>query len=823
MTDKDMLVCFGGIDPKYILMASPSDEILNGKSSSAKSDGFGKSLWLRLGALAAAIIMIVCAVPILLNRIPADSFIEGNYTEVLEQCDLAVFGTYKGKNENLNYSEYVFEVTEVFKGDVNHGEITVRSDKSFAFSDDEMEKHTESAGVAFEQDEEYFLTLKNEESEVIRFVSDQIIDVNDLGGALSGAEYLREFLERNGVTVDTSRKELKALLDYIFEGILPEEEREATEDILYQLASDEKSYKVTGYKGMDEYIIIPAEYEGLPVTEIGSNAFMNNPYIKSVRIPDSVQWIGDRAFESCAGLVSVNLPEKTRFPGFYVFADCRRLVSVDIQGDVWSLSTAIFQGCRSLKYINLPDSLVEIGHSAFEGCVSLEEIHIPESTMRIYDSSFMGCESLARITVDENNKHFHEEGNCLIETNTQSLILGCATSNIPDDESVTSIADRAFYRMDITEIVIPGNIKSIGIEAFGSCAELKTVKMLEGVEIIGEKAFFGCSSLEKIEIPDSIKRVDAYAIENMTDISRYNVYDNMCYLGNEGNPYALLVKVFDAEQRANVELPSSVKVIGDYAFYNAENLNSLILPSGVAGIGEKAFSGCLRLENLVIPSSIEWIGSNAFANCNSLNYNLHSNAKYLGNEENPYLVLVKADRTGMNEAEVSGRTKLIYDRAFENCSFMSKIFIPSSVKRIGHKAFDNCTALVQVEIESIEDWLKTDLSSFGSNPLVPMILTDIKGQKLCINGKVITSFKVADGVMRIEDNAFANFPTIEELVIPDSVTVIERSAFSGCSLLKRIVYGGTKEQWMALEADSYWSFSISLLYTVTCSDGVIEH
>jgi hypothetical protein len=154
---------------------------------------------------------------------------------------------------------------------------------------------------------------------------------------------------------------------------------------------------------------------------------------------------------------------------------------------------------------------------------------------------------------------------------------------------------------------------------------------------------------------------------------------------------------------------------------------------------------------------------------------------------------------------------------------MRKIFIPSSVKRIGQKAFYNCTALTQVEVESVEDWLKTDLSSFGSNPLVPMILTDIKGQKLCIKGKVITSFRIADDETRIEDNAFANFPTIEELVIPDSVTVIEKSAFSGCSLLRRIVYGGTKEQWMALEADSYWLLSISLLYTVTCSDGVIEH
>ena len=125
-------------------------------------------------------------------------------------------------------------------------------------------------------------------------------------------------------------------------------------------------------------------------------------------------------------------------------------------------------------YQGLP--VTYIGDEAFYGCSSLTSIRIPDSVTSIGYGAFEDCSSLTSITVDEGNLVYHSDGNCLIKTESKTLIAGCGASVIPSDGSVTSIGAWAFSGCSsLTSITIPDGVTSIGEWAFSGCDSLTTV------------------------------------------------------------------------------------------------------------------------------------------------------------------------------------------------------------------------------------------------------------------------------------------------------------------------------------------------------------
>ena len=81
---------------------------------------------------------------------------------------------------------------------------------------------------------------------------------------------------------------------------------------------------------------------------------------------------------------------------------------------------------------------------------------------------------LPSITVAEGNTTYHSEGNCLIETATDRLVLGCKTSVIP--AYTTSIGDWAFYYcMELPSVTLPSFLTRIGTQAFKECESLASI------------------------------------------------------------------------------------------------------------------------------------------------------------------------------------------------------------------------------------------------------------------------------------------------------------------------------------------------------------
>ena len=334
---------------------------------------------------------------------------------------------------------------------------------------------------------------------------------------------------------------------------------------------------------------------------------------------------------------------------------------ITIPEGVTSISENNYNGINfwgtNITKVNLPNSLRTIGSSAFNSCESLEYINIPNSVTSIGSSAFSGCSRLTSITIPEN---------------------------------VTSIGSYAFSYCDSLEsVIILGDIKNIEASTFDNCRALKTITIPDSVISIGEQAFLGCSSLENITIPDSIISIGSNAFYGCNSL-QYNQYDNAYYLGNENNPYMVLVKAKDTAITSCI-INDNTKII-----------------CGGSSFADLGFIYCNSLESITIPDSVISIGENVFYGCNSLQYTQYDNAYYLGNENNPYMVLVNAKDTAITSCIINENTKIICGMAFNNCDLLESIKLPDGLVSIGDTAFYNCYSLTNILIPgsviSVGEW-----------------------------------------------------------------------------------------------------------------------
>ena len=319
------------------------------------------------------------------------------------------------------------------------------------------------------------------------------------------------------------------------------------------------------------------------VTSIGDSVFYDCTGLTSITIPDSVTSIGEFAFYECTGLTSITIPDSVASIGFSAFNECSNLTNITIPDSVtrignnaflytayynnnsnWednvlyignhlieaktsisgvysikdgtkTIAEAAFSDCTDLTSIIIPDSVTSIGDSVFYGCTGLTSITIPDSVMSIVAGNFIGCISLTSITVSAGNTVYHSTDNCLIETESKTLITGCKNSIIPSDGSVTSIGDFAFSEFTgLTSITIPDGVTSIGVFAFVFCTGLTSITIGNSVTSIGEEAFAHCTDLKSITIPSSVTDIGHRAFGYYYSHGEYGKLDNFTIYGYTG-------------------------------------------------------------------------------------------------------------------------------------------------------------------------------------------------------------------------------------------------------------------------------------------------
>ena len=534
-------------------------------------------------------------------------------------------------------------------------------------------------------------------------------------------------------------------------------------------------YKVGSYvlKGIgncsDENIVIPATFNGNPVIEIAEDAFKDNTNIKSVTILSKVMKIGDNTFSGCTNLTSVILPENIKEIGNFAFYQSG-LTSIVLPDSLETIGNYAFSGCDSLKEITLGKGLTSEEFRAFESCFSLEKVHVESLEAWFKISSYT---------------------NPMINGDSALYIDGEPLSgDIVIPEGTTEIPEYTFKNSSITSIVLPSSIKKVGADAFKNCTKLAKMELpfvyyeinfytKYEIKLTGKNNIFG-------DVPTQLKEVIIYggttipdeAFKNFTGLEKITLPSDLESIGDNA--------FYGCTNLANLNLTDvNITSIGESAFAGS-NLNSIILPNTLKTLKANAFENCTRLTDVTIPAGVTGIASGVFMGCSNLK-TVYFNATNCQTAGGPLHSIFEGCE---NLTDVVLGKNLLYlpDYLFSGCSFFTNIDLSETkITAIGVSAFENCTELSEIKLpESLK--AINSRAFYGCEKLTEFILPSAL-ENIGTYAFSYCSFKqfiIPDRVTRIPDYMLYNCYELENIIIPSNIVSIGEWAFGSCNSLTSI-------------------------------------
>ena len=318
------------------------------------------------------------------------------------------------------------------------------------------------------------------------------------------------------------------------------------------------------------------------LTEIASCTFYGCSSLTSVVIPDTVKKIGDYAFVDCSGLTEVTLPISAEYNiggasnggSFYTCKNVQKITYTVGDGSIFDPEEDIYgytlpdAAREALTSVIYEEGISAIPRNALKYCSNVSSVTLPSTVKKIGNYAFCGCSALKDISITKN-----------IETIGASAFSGCSSITAVDISSLTEIASCTFYGCSsLTSVVIPDTVKKIGDYAFVDCSGLTEVTLPISAEYnIGGASnggsFYTCKNVQKIT---------------------YTVGDG---------------SIFDPEEDIyGYTLPDAAR----------EALTSVIYEEGISAIPRNALKYCSNVSSVTLPSTVKKIGNYAFYGCSGL-------------------------------------------------------------------------------------------------------------------------------------------------------------------------------------------------------------
>jgi hypothetical protein len=390
---------------------------------------------------------------------------------------------------------------------------------------------------------------------------------------------------------------------------------------------------------------------------------------------------------------------------------------------------------------------------------------------------------------------------------------------------VTAIGDGAFRNADLTVVVIPDSVKTIGNDAFAG-NKLFSLSLGEGLISIGASAFRG-NQLTALVIPDSVKIIENNAFAG-NKLANLDLGRGLESIGD---------RAFSGNQLITLVIPDSVKTIGDsfgdygyeagynvssIAWIRGNNLTSLTMGKGLVSVGKNAFNtGSLErvtlAENYILDGSM--FGWKVFYDymCNGRKAGTYTpervgslkeadNFQYIETEYGLALIEYTGDSHRLAIPEqiggkpiryIEGRKGGINNEARGLKVGLTGVRIPTTVTGIGAYAFYGCSLTVMdipgsvtyIGARAFADnnlasvTLPQNLTYIGESAFVNNQLTSVTlSQNLTYIGKEGFAHNKLEsvtiqGLTHIEDGMFS-YNQLASITIPSGVTSIGKEAFN---------------------------------------------
>lgn len=447
---------------------------------------------------------------------------------------------------------------------------------------------------------------------------------------------------------------------------------------------------------------------------------------------NTITMIGDRAFYSC-GIDSIKFSENLKSIGKNAFSGSD-LTAVYLPEGLETIESAAFAGNTNyygqpmgkIRFISLPSSLSEIGERAFASNSPLNNVVIPDKITEIKKGVFGGCWNLNDVTLPKNLTKIGD-----------SAFDGCGFVELKKEffpETLIEIGSSAFnYSIHggtalLKKVVLPDNIKSIGVSCFQGQSSLESITFSSGMTELPKNVCSSCKKLVDVVIPNGITKIGDYAFNSTTLLSHIDLPSSVTEIGTESFSHSGLVSFtfpknvetigwrcfrdctylkevifsdnlksimteafYGCKSLEKISLPELVETIEGTAFYNCEKLEEVNMEgSALKTIGTNAFGGCVSLKNVILSDSLQKIESSAFLRCSSLkDINFKEGLVSIG--EGAF-----SGCTSLENVELPKSFELLGLNAFNGCTSLAKVVMPHNVTKFGNTCFYGCTSLKEV-------------------------------------------------------------------------------------------------------------------------------
>lgn len=596
------------------------------------------------------------------------------------------------------------------------------------------------------------------------------------------------------------------------------------------------------------------------VDSIPAHAFNYCENLKFVIIPSTVASIEERAFNNCMALTSVTIPSAVTAIGSYAFCNCTALTEVVFEGSAPAIESNAFYSVTASVTIPGGNGTWENAQLDYGGSLTW-------GTDGAAGGVTGGVSGNVRWNLESGVMTLSGSGDMENYTYGTSPWFGRSSSikKLVVEEGVTSIGDYAFYGCEnLTEVTLPDGLKTIGARAFVYCYALNTITFAGGApDSIDSGAFNSVAAVVWYPGDDSSWTEDimknyagtlTWLAKSDSVSTGGSIGDGLSWtldsagtlvISGSGAVAEYANNVFDDIKTdiTTIILKEGVTGIGAEAFRAFTNLAKLTLPSTMKNIDTFAFFDCAALSLVIMPNNIETLGDRCFGSCSKLSSivfkgdaptEIHSTAFNLITatvwypENNDTWIGVPASyggkltwlcgspygeeyytaqgsfgegmawrladtgvltlsgfgemkafgsvgfapwysyRDGITELVVQrGITSISYN-AFYGMTSLKKVTLADTVTTIGHDAFHNCSLLEEID--------------FGNG------LTTIEYQVFW-NCTSLVSVNLPSSLTSMAQNVFLGCTALKSAVIPGSLTTLSSSTFSGCTSLETVTLG----------------------------------